>query len=121
MKKNEKDGFWKSVVNIVKEVCKLEFKTDSGKINCISMLVLGVLCLGLTTKDWILKGIQLIGGFVIEYNSGLLSQIVYETTDTLKVIIIFVVSFLLCIVTIRVMDQLEKRCNNKKKDGEEGK
>lgn len=96
---------------IGKGILRLEFGTDSGKINFITLIVLALFSVSVTTKDWILKLVHLIGSFVIEFKGGAPATVDYEPTNSLVMIVIFLVAAILCISAVYCMDRNIKKAN----------
>lgn len=109
-KKNE-DGLWTSIVKGLKEIVRLELKTDSGKINLIVMIGLLIICGVLTAKDWVLKAIQMVGGFWVEKETGKVSAILYEPTNTYVLLAFLIIPFIFCVLTIRTMEKSIEKVN----------
>lgn len=107
MKKNK--GTNNIFTTIGKEILRLEFGTDSGKINFVSVIVLALFSVSITTKDWILKLVHLIGSFVIEFKGGVPTAVDYEPTNSLVMIGIFLVAVILCIWAVYSMDRSLKK------------
>lgn len=95
--------------SIGKEILRLEFKTDSGRINFVTLIILALFSVIITANEWILKLVHLIGSFAVEFKNGEAASIEYETTSSLVMILIFVVAAVLCIAAVYSMDRALKR------------
>lgn len=105
-KSNESKNFF---TTIGKEILRLEFKTDSGRINFVALVILALFSVIITANEWILKLVHLIGSFAVEFKNGHAASIEYETTSSLVMILIFVVAAVLCIAAVYSMDRALKK------------
>lgn len=115
-KKNKKE---EKKIEIIKDIIRLEFKTDSGKVNFFFAVILGLLCITLTKKEWILAAIHLIGSFALEIWGKSSSSIVYESTNNIVIFLLFILVIVICIFTIREMEKSIARANGECVDNDQ--
>lgn len=99
----------KNVISSIKRAWKLEMETPAGKINWHCGLLLVILSLALTTKEWLIKIIALIVGAI---KTWILKENVvepYETTNAFFLMGSLIIFMAICIIILCVWDKNLKK------------
>ena len=91
------------------KVKDLELHTDEGKINYRWGLILVALIAMLTGSNWILKAIAFLVGTVKTFilKTNVIEE--YEEANTMILIILTVIFFVLCIIVLALYDRNKKK------------
>ena len=117
--KDKKESTEWAIVSLSKKALSLEFSTVPGRINAIFGILLVLLAVALTFRDWIIKIILAIVSMV---KTWILKENIveaYETTDTTMVMMLTIGFFIVCFVILFVwennVESVKRKSSQKEK------
>ena len=118
--KNGKDSTEWAIVSLAKKALSLELATVPGRINAIFGILLVLLAIALTFRDWIVKIILAIVSAVKTWILKTNIVETYETTDTALVMSLTIIFFLICFLILFVwehnVEKVKRNVDQEKKE-----